>query len=146
MNSKGIAGFNTGLVKSVGNGYTPTEWATGDVITAEKLNNIESGIENNESGIDAVKTLYVTVTLTWGGGTPTVTLDKTYDEMLESYNSGAVITHNFYETFAKIGDNFRTEISVHSKSAQSVITQLNLIGITVKPDNTIEVDYSYKGF
>ena len=24
--------------------YTPTEWATGDVITAEKLNNMESGI------------------------------------------------------------------------------------------------------
>jgi len=24
--------------------YTPTEWATGDVITADKLNNMESGI------------------------------------------------------------------------------------------------------
>lgn len=24
--------------------YTPTEWKTGDVITAEKLNNMESGI------------------------------------------------------------------------------------------------------
>lgn len=26
--------------------YTPTEWATGDVITAEKLNNIEGGLSN----------------------------------------------------------------------------------------------------
>ena len=26
--------------------YTPTEWNSGDVITAEKLNNIESGISN----------------------------------------------------------------------------------------------------
>lgn len=26
--------------------YTPTEWKTGDVITAEKLNNMEDGIEN----------------------------------------------------------------------------------------------------
>ena len=26
--------------------YTPTVWNTGDVITAEKLNNIENGIEN----------------------------------------------------------------------------------------------------
>lgn len=25
-------------------GYTPTEWNTGDVITEEKLNNIEAGI------------------------------------------------------------------------------------------------------
>lgn len=24
--------------------YTPTEWATGDIVTAEKLNNMESGI------------------------------------------------------------------------------------------------------
>lgn len=28
----------------IGMSYTPTEWKTGDVITAEKLNNIESGI------------------------------------------------------------------------------------------------------
>lgn len=26
--------------------YTPTEWKTGDVITADKLNNMESGIVN----------------------------------------------------------------------------------------------------
>lgn len=26
--------------------YTPTEWSTGDVVTAEKLNKIEGGIEN----------------------------------------------------------------------------------------------------
>lgn len=27
--------------------YTPTEWTTGDIITAEKLNKIEQGIANN---------------------------------------------------------------------------------------------------
>ena len=31
--------------------YTPTEWETGDVITAEKLNNIEDGIVANEEAI-----------------------------------------------------------------------------------------------
>ena len=30
--------------------YTPTTWATGDVITAEKLNNMEDGIVNAGSG------------------------------------------------------------------------------------------------
>lgn len=49
MSSKGIAGFNAGLVKSVSGGYTPTEWATGDVITADKLNHIEEGIKDNDS-------------------------------------------------------------------------------------------------
>ena len=32
--------------------YTPTEWTTGDIITAEKLNHIENGVEsaNSSSG------------------------------------------------------------------------------------------------
>ena len=33
--------------------YTPSEWETGDVVTAEKLNNIESGITGNETDIAA---------------------------------------------------------------------------------------------
>jgi len=28
--------------------YTKTTWSTGDTITAEKLNNIETGIKNND--------------------------------------------------------------------------------------------------
>lgn len=31
--------------------YTPTEWKNGDTITAEKLNHIEEGIENNNERI-----------------------------------------------------------------------------------------------
>ena len=34
--------------------YTPTTWATGDTITAAKLNNMEQGIANAGSGYDAV--------------------------------------------------------------------------------------------
>ena len=29
--------------------YTPTEWKTGDVVTAEKLNKMEQGIADNSS-------------------------------------------------------------------------------------------------
>lgn len=37
--------------------YTPTQWQTGDTITAEKLNNMENGIENaNEPSLPAVTT------------------------------------------------------------------------------------------
>ena len=28
--------------------YTPTDWQTGNIITSEKLNNIENGIANND--------------------------------------------------------------------------------------------------
>lgn len=30
--------------------YVKNEWATGNVITADKLNNIENGIENEQAG------------------------------------------------------------------------------------------------
>ena len=35
--------------------YSKTTWANGDVITAEKLNNIESGIEENDSSVSVLK-------------------------------------------------------------------------------------------
>ena len=35
--------------------YIPTEWETGDVITAAKLNNIEDGIVANEEAIDSLE-------------------------------------------------------------------------------------------
>lgn len=34
--------------------YTPNTWATGDTITAAKLNNMENGIANAGSGWDAI--------------------------------------------------------------------------------------------
>lgn len=37
-------------VQSVSSNYTPTTWANGDIITATKLNNIEQGIVNAEGG------------------------------------------------------------------------------------------------
>lgn len=30
--------------------YTPTQWHTGDVITAEKLNKLEQGVKNEQTG------------------------------------------------------------------------------------------------
>lgn len=46
--SSGIQAFNEGYVKTV--------WQTGDVITAEKLNNMENGIENTiQTGVVYLK-------------------------------------------------------------------------------------------
>lgn len=30
--------------------YTPTVWKTGDVITAEKMNKLEEGVQNEQVG------------------------------------------------------------------------------------------------
>ena len=63
--------------------YIPTTWATGDVITAEKLNNMESGIENANNPF--VVTL--TPTLQDYAGT----MDKTVGEINVAYEAGQKI-------------------------------------------------------
>lgn len=65
--------------------YTPTNWQTGDTITAEKLNKIESGIE------DAV--MVVNVTQQSGVG---YVADKTTAEIAEAFNDSRAV-------FAKTG-------------------------------------------
>lgn len=60
--------------------YTPTQWQTGDTITAEKLNNMEGGIEN------ANEPFIVTCTptaLDYSG-----TTDKTVAEIYAAYQAG----------------------------------------------------------
>ena len=61
-------------------GYTPTEWKAGDVITAEKLNNMESGI-----GV-----LYINITST-DYSTMQFTTDKTFNEIKDGYDSGKML-------------------------------------------------------
>lgn len=64
--------------------YEKTNWATGDVITAEKLNKIEEGIENVSGGSGGgVMTALITVESPEGG-----TCDKSYDVILAEITSG----------------------------------------------------------
>lgn len=60
--------------------YTPTEWQTGDTITAEKLNKMENGIENANSPF--IVTLTPT-DLDYSG-----TMDKTVAEINAAYEAG----------------------------------------------------------
>ncbi len=48
-------------VESVNSEYTPTTWAEGDIVTATKLNNIEQGIANASGGSSDLSTAEVTV-------------------------------------------------------------------------------------
>lgn len=70
--------------------YEPTNWQTGDVVTAEKLNNIESGISANESIIVTFPPTYT------DGGQYNVylTSDLTSTEVINGYKMGKpVIFH-----------------------------------------------------
>lgn len=65
--------------------YTPTEWKTGDVITADKLNNMESGIAY--SGV-----FVITATNVASKSNPQTqpTLDKTFLEITDAIKAGKV--------------------------------------------------------
>lgn len=63
--------------------YTPTNWQTGDTITAEKLNNMENGIENANNPF--------LVTLTPTAEDFSGTMDKTPQEIYNAYKANRQI-------------------------------------------------------
>lgn len=67
--------------------YTPTNWQTGDTVTAEKLNKMEQGIENAND-------VFV-ITLTPTNQDFSGTIDKTYEEIVAAVNSGVKIFFKF---------------------------------------------------
>ena len=58
--------------------YTPTQWQTGDVVTAEKLNKIESAIEECSSNVSSVSGL---VEASMDPETNIVTLNKSFSDL-----------------------------------------------------------------
>ena len=71
--------------------YEKQTWASGDVITAEKLNHIEDGVAVAEPFI-----INLTYTQTGGSDSTPPTLsdfvaDKTYDEIFAAYNAGRIV-------------------------------------------------------
>ena len=74
--------------------YTKTTWKTGDVITAEKLNNIENELEALDDRV-----FIVNIDAEDNSGTITATADKTRQEMSAAVEAGKPIiirlTHNY---------------------------------------------------
>lgn len=67
--------------------YTPTDWKTGDVIYAEEMNNMESGIVKAGS----VYTVGMSFVLPEEGSEPTITLQKTFGEIKSAIEYGSVV-------------------------------------------------------
>lgn len=70
--------------------YTKQTWANGDVITAEKLNHMEDGIES------AVPAMFI-ITLEQSGDD--YTIDKTMAEIMSAYNSGLIPVVKYGNSF-----------------------------------------------
>lgn len=87
--------------------YTPTNWSTGDTITATKLNNIEQGI----SSIDMI-----IVNLT-DNGTGTYVADKTAAQMFNAFITGKKIIIKWPSDFVDYENNPLTvyDIIIHAE-------------------------------
>ena len=68
--------------------YTPNTWVTGDVITAEKLNNMENGIAGTGRGFFVINATGVADESS--NTTTQPTLDKTFAEISAAYQSGLI--------------------------------------------------------
>lgn len=73
--------------------YIPTNWVTGDTITAEKLNNMEQGIEASEP---------YWVTFSDDAQSGDVVCDKTYDEVVSAWNAGKFIIGRYYDAILEL--------------------------------------------
>lgn len=83
--------------------YNKTTWATGDIVTAEKLNNIENGIVNNN-----IYMVSVISNVDESTEDETLTLNKTWQEIFDAAQSGRLVkfTHTIVEEYPDIEELF----------------------------------------
>lgn len=88
--------------------YEKTNWSSGDIITAEKLNHIEGGVESANSGSCA---LIVTGT---DSGSVEV-LDKTWKEIHDAYVAGQSVLYHYLNE-STLSDSYYNVVAVEKNS------------------------------
>lgn len=86
--------------------YVKTVWETGDVITAEKLNNLEAGVEsaNSEKIIGTTNTTTGETSLTWNEIKAAIIAGKTVMMIFDdSEETGQLLQIPVYGTMAEDG-------------------------------------------
>ena len=92
--------------------YTPTNWQTGDTVTAERLNKMEQGIENaNEPFI---------VTCTPTAQDYSGTMDKTVAEIYAAIQAGRKVIYRIYTGITSYLDAEVTMIFTDSAAYPSI--------------------------
>lgn len=66
--------------------YEPTIWKKGDVVTSEKLNNLEDGVA--AANKFSVGVIDIGIVVDGETGDSTIIIDETYEELLAAYSSG----------------------------------------------------------
>ncbi len=104
--------------------YNPTEWVTGDVVTSEKLNNIEGGIVDNTNALEPIGS-YVSVQ----SSLSSLPVNTETDLCTARLTEGVWIVCS-YLRFARGGENFQASLAISTASGSS---QAGSIGYTQFP-------------
>lgn len=102
--------------------YNKTNWQAGDIVTAEKLNNIEGGVERNDIFVIPVQASSQTVLQ---GGTEQVPLSLSLQDLNNAYNDGKTLV---VEITADYGGGAYIKRKMGNYSA--TILSGNLLGIS----------------
>lgn len=123
--------------------YVKTTWKDGDVITAEKLNKIENGIEAASGGGGGGGSFLVTIT--WDETTSEYVSDKTYAEIKAAFESGqgvvAFCDPNIYE-LAQIDSDFIRFVS----NSFNFTSGTNTLGLTSDAFKILSDDSLTEGY
>lgn len=116
--------------------YTPTNWATGDVITAEKLNNMENGIANAGSGTSAGNAVVFEFTATYDlqSHSYSVATDVTFEEVKSAFLAGKLCIAHIVESQDDIKD-----IVLNSKGVYNVEGTITTMGLG--NNNSLSISY-----
>lgn len=110
--------------------YTPTQWQTGDTITAEKLNNMESGIEDGQT---------LVVTITQNGGV--YVADKTFSEITSAWSAGKTVIADA-SAVGTIGVLYLTKVNASSVMFSSARGS-DIYTIMMTPNGSIGPSFKY---
>ena len=122
--------------------YSKQTWATGDTITAEKLNHIEGGVANSIQLPENAFLIHITYDPDEGSCTP----DKTFQEALSAYNNskaiyaevdtlGTFYLEPIYDSSFNIID-FRYSQIISINTVKSTISYVTL-GINEEDNDTV---------
>lgn len=105
--------------------YTPTVWATGDIITAEKLNKAERGIASAESFV---------VPVSLEGDTGTMTLNASWNELYANKNRLVLAVYEYESAGGTpvVYPMYLIELSEYQGTYSASFVQYNGEGVSVK--------------
>ena len=122
--------------------YTKQTWQNGDVITAEKLNHMEGGIENAGGNTQPLIIPY-----TWNNDTELYETETTFGEVRQAFESGRIVLFKYeyeYEEGCQInavqGVEYELTLTTHNGNIDARNSWSTIVDIDNPPQTLEELD------